>query len=124
MGLHSADCRFVAFAALLGTFSPQTSPSSTPNPVLEERLSYLVEIDGLAWSLIRNDVYMSWRGDSLPPDYKVIANAAAVNGSLALVDSGEVPTRCSVFVIPEQHKPGDVSKCFYIANARKGKLEK
>ena len=103
------------------------SDITTPDAqaVLENRLMYLKNIQEVAWVKIqKNDVYMAFIGNQLPSDYKDIANAAAMNGSHELMWKKMTVTRCSVWIIPESSAAGDVSKIFYVANVRKGKLEK
>lgn len=93
--------------------------------IIEDSLQYLGTVKEIAWyKVIGNDVYIAFKGNVLPDDYKAIANAAAANASRSLTDSGEAVTRCSVWVLPESSAPGGISNVFYNVNARKGKIER
>ncbi len=115
---------------LIGLFSSGTTSKATSGSglnvqsTLENSLSYLRGIPEVSKMEIHsNDVYLSFKNDKLPFDFKVICNAAASNGSLALKLANLSPTRCSVWVIPESNIAGDVSKYYYSCHARNGKLE-
>lgn len=91
--------------------------------IIESRLSYLKqklpEISRIEF--VGNDVFISFSGDKLPADYQTVCKFAAVHGSSALKDRKTI-TRCSVWVIPEAAKTGDVGKVYYNANARDGSI--
>ena len=95
------------------------------NPTLEAALAYLPKnVEGLVMcKIIGNDVYMAYKDNTFPEDYKTIANAASVNGSMALVKAGEPSSRCTAWVIPADAEAGNVDKIFYTATARNGKLQ-
>lgn len=94
------------------------------NPILISHLSYLKKIKEITRIEITGyDVYLSFKNNQLPEDYKLICNAAAVNGSEALVKQDESITRCSVWIIPENAEMGDVDHVFYEVTARKGRIE-
>lgn len=117
----------VAFGIIWGIGQCNSSSSSgqPENAAIASRLSYLkTEVaEVVRVEFAGNDVYVSFSGDKLPEDYKIICNAAALNGSEALVKAGKTPTRCSVWVIPAAAAAGDVDKVYYSANARNGKIQ-
>lgn len=93
------------------------------NPILKKSLAYLKTVKEISRiDIIDYDVYLSFAGNKLPSDYKIVANAAAVNGSRALVSADESITRCSVWVIPE-NSPANVDHALYTVTARKGKIQ-
>jgi hypothetical protein len=95
------------------------------NPTLQKALAYLPQnVKELAkYKIIGNDVYIAFKGNVLPEDYKIIANAAAVNGSQALVKAGETPSRCTAWILPVEAEAGNVNQIFYTVTARNGKIE-
>ncbi len=95
------------------------------NSIIMQALAYLkTEVkEACRVEFTGYDVFISFAGDMLPNDYKIIANAAAVNGSRALVEARETPSRCSVWIIPASAKAGNVDTVFYSAHARNGKVQ-
>lgn len=98
-------------------------PQKQPNAVVSSSLSYLRKVNDICRvDIVQNDVFISFKNNSLPLDYKLVANAAAVNASMALVAANEIPSRCTVWVIPADD-PATVDHAYYSATARKGKLQ-
>jgi hypothetical protein len=93
--------------------------------ILAGRLDYLGKLEDVAWHAVDNyDVYMAYKGNDIPLDFKAVANAAAKAGSDALVEAGHGITLCAVWVVPEEAKPGDIGTVYYSVSARKGRIEK
>ena len=100
------------------------SKTQEPNPFVKSRVAYLSDVGEISRvEILGRDIYLSFKGDKLPGDYKIVCNAAAVNGSEALVKHGETVTGCAAWIIPEAAEAGDVSRIFYSASARRGKLK-
>lgn len=98
--------------------------SRAANPIISNALAYLRKVDDVCRvDIVENDVFLSFTNNELPLDYKLVANAAAVNASRALVEAGEVPSRCTVWIIPAENK-ADVGNSYYTITARKGKVQK
>lgn len=92
--------------------------------IIEDSLQYLCTVKEIAWyKVVGNDVYIAFKGNVLPDDYKIIANAAAQNAGKSMIESNQAITRCSVWVLPESSKPGDTRDVFYNVNVRNGKIE-
>ncbi len=94
-----------------------------PNPTINQALAYLRKVDGVCRvDIVNYDVFISFANNQLPDDYKMVANAAAMNGSRALLEAGETPSRCTVWVIPAG-EPAKVDNAYYTTTARKGKAQ-
>ena len=106
--------------------SAKTEKPAQPaaNPVINKALAYLRKVDGVCRvDIVGYDVFLSYTKNELPGDYRLIANAAAMNGSRALVEARETPSRCTVWVIPAED-PAKVDNAYYTTTARKGKPQK
>lgn len=125
----------IAIGAAVGTSKSTPAAAAKPvpaaekqqpeaaNPVLADALAYLRKVDGVCRvDIVRYDVFLSFANNELPTDYKLVANAAAMNGSRALVAAGETPSRCSVWVIPAGD-PAKVDNAYYSTTARNGRAQ-
>lgn len=94
--------------------------------ILKTRLAYLsTEVQELAWYAVQgNEVYIAFKMNRLPGDYKLIAKGAAVAGSTALKEAKENPTRCTIWVVSVNDKPGLDTPSYYTVTARHGVVER
>lgn len=94
------------------------------NPVITSAVAYLKNVaDICRVDIVGCDVFISFKNNTLPNDYTIIANAAASNGSRALVAANQTPSRCTVWVVPVDNQRGDVTGAYFTVTARKGKVQ-